>query len=62
MSARGRGGLGGILEGGIEAFRLHGVRALAGVQVTIPFFDTTDTSALVAERSVYPAAFVRMAF
>jgi hypothetical protein len=62
MSARGRGGLGAVVEGGIEAFRLHGVRALAGVQLTIPFFDTTDPSALVADRSVYPAAFLRMAF
>jgi len=62
MSARGRGGLGAVVEGGIEAFRLHGVRALAGVQLTIPFFDTTDPSSLVADRSVYPAAFLRMAF
>lgn len=36
MGAGGHGGLGGLVEGGIEAFRLHGVRALAGVQVTIP--------------------------
>ena len=63
MRARGRGGLGGLVEGGLEAFRLHGVRALAGVQLTIPFFDTTDNSAtLVTQRSVYPAAFVRLAF
>jgi hypothetical protein len=63
MGAGGHGGLGGLVEGGIEAFRLHGVRALAGVQVTIPFFDTTESSApLVAQRTVYPAAFVRLAF
>lgn len=64
MSADGRGGLGGIVEGGIEAFRLHGVRALAGVQLTIPFFDTQQPSSVPAldRRSVYPAGFVRLAF
>ena len=49
-------GLGGSLEAGLEAFRLHGVRALAGVQVLIPFFDTGP------DRSVYPAAFIRFGF
>lgn len=63
MGAGGHGGLGGLLEGGIEAFRLHGVRALVGVQVAIPFFDTTqNTAPVVAHRSVYPAGFVRVAF
>jgi hypothetical protein len=63
MGAGGHGGLGGLVEGGIEAFRLHGVRALVGVQVAIPFFDTTQNSApVVAHRSVYPAGFVRVAF
>jgi hypothetical protein len=51
------------VEGGIEAFRLHGVRALAGVQLAIPFFDPAqNTAPLVAQRSVYPAGFVRVAF
>jgi hypothetical protein len=50
-------GLGGSLEAGLEAFRLHGVRALAGVQVLIPFFDTGP-----ANRSVFPAAFLRFGF
>jgi hypothetical protein len=40
MGAGGHGGMGGALEAGIEAFRLHGVRALAGLQVMVPFFDT----------------------
>ncbi|MGZ6123582.1 MAG: hypothetical protein ACXWLR_01400 [Myxococcales bacterium] len=63
MAAGGRGGLGGLVEGGIEAFRLHGVRALAGVQLAIPFFDTTESfPSLVAHRSMYPAGFVRLAF
>ena len=63
MGAGGHGGMGGIVEGGIEAFRLHGVRALAGVQLTIPFFDTYDYSAPAVEhRNVYPAGFVRLAF
>ena len=63
MSADDRGGLGAIVEGGIEAFRLHGVRALAGVQLTIPFFDTQQPSVPALDhRSVYPAGFVRLAF
>jgi hypothetical protein len=63
MGAGGHGGMGGIVEGGIEAFRLHGVRALLGVQLTVPFFDTNQGSApLIAEHSVYPAGFVRLAF
>jgi hypothetical protein len=63
-------GMGGTLEAGIEAFRLHGVRGLAGFQVLIPFFDnswsdydpTTGGQTKVASRSWYPAAFVRFAF
>jgi hypothetical protein len=36
---------------------------MAGVQVAIPFFDTTQgTAPVVAHRSVYPAGFVRVAF
>ena len=61
MWAADRGGVGGIAEAGLEAFRLHGVRALAGVQVAIPFFETQDAAA-PQHRSVYPAAFLRMAF
>jgi hypothetical protein len=64
------GGMGAAVEGGIEAFRLHGVRGLAGVQLLIPFFDnahdtydsTTGTTIRVASRAFYPAAFVRLAF
>jgi hypothetical protein len=64
MGAGGHGGLGGVVEGGLEAFRLHGVRALVGVQLTIPFFDTQEDSGLTVtpHRGVYPAAFVRFAF
>ncbi len=64
MGAGGHGGLGGIVEGGLEAFRLHGVRGLLGVQLAIPFFDTQETSGVtaVAHRGVYPAGFVRLAF
>jgi hypothetical protein len=61
MGAGGGAGLGGLVEGGIEAFRLHGVRALAGVQVAIPFFDTYE-SATSVHRSLYPAGFLRLAF
>jgi hypothetical protein len=64
MGAGGHGGLGGVIEGGLEAFRLHGVRALLGVQLTIPFFDTQDQSAVnvTPHRDVYPAGFLRLAF
>ncbi len=62
MGAGGRGGLGGIVEAGLEAFRLHGVRALAGVQVTIPFFEVSQPAPTIQSRAVYPAAFVRLAF
>jgi hypothetical protein len=60
MGAGGRAGLGGLAEAGIEAFRLHGVRALAGVQLTVPFFETIGSTA--GRRTVYPAGFVRLAF
>jgi hypothetical protein len=63
MSTGDDGGLGGVVEGGLEAFRLHGVRALAGVQLTIPFFDQQTMGPFgTAHRSVYPAGFVRVAF
>ena len=64
MGAASRGGMGGSLEAGIDAFRLHGVRALAGVQALIPFFDTTRNGVVqtVSPRSFYPAAFLRLAF
>ena len=50
------GGMGGSVEAGMEAFRLHGVRALVGLQAMIPFYATSAT------RSVYPAGFLRVAF
>src|SRR3989454_4040482 len=63
MGAGGHGGLGGVIEGGLEAFRLHGVRGLIGVLLTIPFFDTQESSPTVtAHPSGYPAGFVRLAF
>jgi len=63
MGAGNNGGLGAIVEAGLEAFRLHGVRALAGVQVAIPFFETERSGSPPGpQRSVYPAAFLRMAF
>jgi hypothetical protein len=60
MGAGSHGGMGGALEAGVEAFRLHGVRALAGVEAMIPFFDTAHSG--ITGRSVYPAAFLRLAF
>jgi len=63
MGAGGHGGLGGVIEGGLEAFRLHGVRALLGVQLTVPFFDKENSGVtVIAHRGVYPAGFVRLAF
>jgi hypothetical protein len=52
--------MGAEAEGGVEFFRLHGVRALAGLQVLVPFFETQP--AFGAGRGVYPAGFVRLAF
>jgi hypothetical protein len=57
--------MGAIVEGGIEAFRLHGVRGLLGVEVAIPFFSgtyNTYNSTTLPSRSVLPAAFARLAF
>ena len=53
-----------MVEGGLEAFRLHGVRGLIGVQLTVPFFDTEESSGLTVtpHRGVYPAGFIRLAF
>jgi hypothetical protein len=65
MGANNSGGMGAIVEGGIEAFRLHGVRGLLGVEVAIPFFSgtyNTYNSTTLPSRSVFPAAFVRLAF
>src|SRR5882762_10419703 len=63
MGAGGHGGLGGLVELGVEAFRLHGVRGLIGAQLAVPFFDTQDPSpTALAHRTVYPAGFVRLAF
>ncbi len=66
MGAGSSGGMGGVVEGGFEFFRLHGVRALAGVQLALPFFDTQHfdpaIQSNVSQRKVYPAAFVRFAF
>ncbi len=62
MWAGGNGGMGAVAEAGLEAFRLHGVRALAGIQATIPFFETQSTMLNEPHRSVYPAAFVRFGF
>jgi len=64
MGAGGHGGIGAVIEGGLEAFRLHGVRGLLGVQIAVPFFDTQENSgvSVIAHRGVYPAGFVRLAF
>ena len=78
MGAGNHGGMGGSLEVGIEAFRLHGVRVLAGLQTMVPFFDTSHTeysynydpktgqttqlTTVTTGRTFYPAAFLRLAF
>jgi hypothetical protein len=55
------GGMGATIEAGLEAFRLHGVRGLLGVQLLVPFFDTGD-GGLSQSRTVYPAGFIRLGF
>jgi hypothetical protein len=60
MYAGNHGGLGASAEAGLEFFRLHGVRALIGVQALIPFFDTSSST--TGNHSVYPDAFLRLAF
>ena len=65
MGAEGGGGMGAAVEVGIEAFRLHGVRALAGMEALIPFFATTrlDSSGnTISGHGIFPAAFLRLAF
>lgn len=66
MGAGSAAGMGAVLEGGAEFFRLHGVRVLAGLQLTLPFFDTQHvdpvTMVSVSQRRIYPAGFVRLAF
>jgi hypothetical protein len=56
-----QGGMGGTLEAGLEAFRLHGVRGLLGVQALIPFFDANN-GGTTQNHSVYPAGFIRLGF
>lgn len=38
MGANDTGGLGGKAEAGVELFRLHAVRVMAGVELLVPFF------------------------
>jgi hypothetical protein len=63
MGAAGTGGLGGKASVGVEFFRLHGVRLVAGVDAIIPFFtgpdQPTTSSAL---RSIYPMAHLQLGF
>ena len=59
MGADDSSGLGGKLEAGVEAFRLHGLRLMAGVDVLFPFFATHQDG---ANRVAYPAAHVLLAF
>ena len=63
MGAGSHGGMGAQFEVGLEAFRLHGVRLLAGAMFLVPFFDTgVDDASGIRHRDWYPAAFVRFGF
>jgi hypothetical protein len=57
----GPAGLGAKLEVGLEAFRLHGVRALAGFEFVFPLYDTkSDFDGTT--HSVYPDGFISFGF
>ena len=74
MGVSSQGGMGLKLLGGVEAFRLHAVRVLAGVDAFVPFFDSgrddyvynpsTGGSASIhhAGSAIYFTAHVRLAF
>src|SRR4051794_19237355 len=52
MGADNQGGMGGRLEIGMELFRLHGVRLMAGLDAVIPFF--ADSRFGSETKSIYP--------
>jgi hypothetical protein len=60
-TGHGQTGLGAKLEVGLEAFRLHAVRALAGVELVFPLYDTNSEFGATTH-SVYPAGFIRLGF
>lgn len=69
MGAGSRAGMGAEVEVGLEAFRLHGVRALLGLQAMVPFFNTQGpvgpggtAAGTLPGRNAYPAGFVRFGF
>jgi hypothetical protein len=63
MGAGANGGMGANVEAGMEFFRLYTARLLAGVEATIPFFETASTGFFQEpHRDYYPAAFVRLGF
>jgi hypothetical protein len=63
MGAGGQGGMGARLEVGMELFRLHGIRLLAGVDAIVPFFSSsTSDFAPGSVHPIYPLGHVRLAF
>jgi hypothetical protein len=55
MGTSSNSGMGAKIGGGVELFRLHGVRLLAGMDLHIPFYEDAD-------QQVYPMGSVRFAF
>ena len=52
-----------LVEIGMELFRLHGIRLLAGLDAVVPFFESrASTFEPASVRSVYPLGHVRLAF
>jgi hypothetical protein len=63
MGAAGTGGLAGKASVGVEFFRLHGVRLLAGVDVIKPFFSASaQPSTNSTLRDWYPMASLQLGF
>jgi hypothetical protein len=65
MAAAGQAGLGARFEAGLELFRLHGVRLMAGVDAVVPLFTGTAAGPPLPSRpvrAVYPIAHLRLAF
>jgi len=61
MGAGGEAGMGARLELGMEFFRLHGLRFLAGVDAIVPFFGNSPFASSPVQ-SIYPLGHVRLAF
>jgi hypothetical protein len=63
LGAGGETGMGARLEAGMELFRHHGVRLIAGLDAIVPFFANGDSrSGVRSVDAVYPLGHLRLAF